>query len=84
VLVDSAGEPALRRFLSRERIPEIPVLVADPARLVAGGAKVATPAALITDHGGRIRAGVSHPSRFKNMRARSFAQELPLSDPGSP
>ena len=84
VMIDPAGEPELRRFLSRERIPAVPVIAADPAALLADGTNVATPAALVARRDGEIRAGVSHPSRFKNMRGRSFAQELPLSDPGSP
>jgi hypothetical protein len=83
LLVDSAGEAELRGFLAREHITRLPVLVADPAGLLEGGAKVATPAALVVGRDGQVRAGVSHPSRFKNVRGRSFAQELPLSDPGA-
>ena len=83
ILVDPAGEAELRAFLAREHIPSIPVITADPAALLAGGTKVATPAALVVDRDGRVRAGVSHPERFKNVRGRSFAQELPLNDTGS-
>lgn len=84
VLTDPAAEAELRRFLARERIPSVTVLAGAPDALLAGGTKVATPAALIAGRDGAIRAGVSHPSRFKNMRGRSFAQELPLHDAGSP
>jgi hypothetical protein len=83
ILIDSAGQDDLRRFLAKERIPRIAVIVADPARLLDDGTPVATPAAVVADRQGLIRAGVSHPSRFKNLRGRSFAQELPLVSPGS-
>ncbi|HEY0021345.1 MAG TPA: hypothetical protein VGB24_00485 [Longimicrobium sp.] len=83
ILIDSAGQDDLRRFLAKERIPRVAIVVADPTRLMADGTPVATPAALVTDRQGHIQAGVSHPSRFKNLRGRSFAQELPLDSPGS-
>jgi hypothetical protein len=83
ILIDPAGEAGLRRFLARERIPGMPLIVTDPARLLADGRKVATPAALVADGSGRIWAGVSHTSRFKGVRGRSFSQELPLREPGS-
>lgn len=78
ILIDPAGQTKLRQFLAREHIPAVPVIIADPSRLLAGETRLATPAALIVDRDGRIQAGVSHPSRFKNARSRSFAQELPL------
>lgn len=83
VLVDPAGEADLRLFLARERLPRVRVVTADPAGLLADGTAVATPAALVADGDGRVRAGVSHSTRFKNVRSRSFAQELPLAEPGS-
>jgi hypothetical protein len=83
ILVDAPGQEALAKFLTRERIRGVPVFVADPAALLADGSKVATPAALVAGRDGVVRAGVSHPSRFRNVRSRSFAQELSLDDPGS-
>lgn len=83
VLVNPAGEADVRRFLAKERLSSIAILTADPATLLEDGGAVATPAALVANSDGVIRAGVSHPTRIKNLRGRSFAQELPLREPGS-
>lgn len=78
ILVDAGGELTLRRFLARERIPEMPIVPGEPGAFLADGRNVGTPAVLVADRKGRIRAGVSHPSRFRNARRRSFAEELQL------
>lgn len=82
ILVDAEGEEALRTFLARERLPEMPIVIGEPGAFLADGRNVGTPAVLVADRSGGIRAGVSHPSRFKNVRGRSFAEELQLIEPG--
>lgn len=82
ILVDAEGEEALRTFLARERLPEMPIVVGDPGAFLADGRNLGTPAVVVADRNGGIRAGVAHPSRFKNVRGRSFAEELQLIEPG--
>lgn len=82
ILVDAEGEEALRTFLARERLPEIPIVVGEPGAFLADGRNPGTPAVVVADRSGGIRAGVAHPSRFKNVRGRSFAEELQLIEPG--
>ncbi|HEY0017517.1 MAG TPA: hypothetical protein VGC13_14495 [Longimicrobium sp.] len=79
ILVDAAGSEDLRRFLERERVPPVPILVGHPTAFLEGGEHPGTPAAAVVVRDGRIAAGISHPLRVRNTRSRSFAQELGLS-----
>jgi hypothetical protein len=83
IVVDAEGEEGLRRFLRRERLPGMAIVLGQPGRFLADGRNVGTPAAMIVDTTGAIISGVSHPTRFSNLRRNSFAEELGLGPEGS-
>ena len=76
VATDSASEGTVRRFLRREHVRHAGMLRLSPAELLRDQAPVQTPALVVADPRTGAVAGVSHPRRFGNTRARSFAQEL--------
>jgi len=73
----------VRAFLHRERVSDVEVKPVNTGRVLDGGRTLATPAALLVLRDGHVLQGVSHPSRFPNMRLRSFAEELTLFPPGT-
>jgi hypothetical protein len=76
VVADSAAVVAVRIFARRERLHPSGFVLIGANDLIDGAARVPTPAALVLDLEGAAVAGVGHPRRFRNIRVRSFADEL--------
>jgi hypothetical protein len=76
IVVDSAALVPMRTFARRERLRPASLMALGTGNVIAGVARVPTPAALVIHKGGGAVAGVSHPRRFANVRVRSFAGEL--------
>ena len=76
VLAVPAGDTArVKEFVRSERIRNVQ-LAAYTAPLRLNGIDVPTPAAFVLGRDGRVRRGISHPERERNVRPVSFAQEL--------
>ncbi|HEX5869965.1 MAG TPA: hypothetical protein VFY65_06110 [Longimicrobium sp.] len=66
----------VRRFLRRERVSNVAVSGMDLSTLMVDVRALVTPAAMLVSPDGQVVQGIAHPSRFPNMRLRSFAEEL--------
>jgi|tagenome__1003787_1003787.scaffolds.fasta_scaffold20988087_8 hypothetical protein len=76
IVVDSAALVPIATFVRRERLRPASLMALGTGNVIAGVARVPTPAALVIPRGGGAVAGVGHPRRFANVRVRSFADEL--------
>jgi hypothetical protein len=89
-LVVTAPPPALptiRAFVHGEHLRPAALIDLPMEELFAGHVNVPTPAAVVIHAGDWSFAGVAHPRRFRNLRMRSFADELSADlsdDPGDP
>jgi hypothetical protein len=63
-------------WLTRERVRAAGIASLDLRALLVGHPDLITPAALVFDGEGAVLRGVAHPRRSKNIRLRSFAEEL--------
>jgi hypothetical protein len=85
-----AALPTIRAFAHREHLRPAALIDLRAEELFVGYDKVPTPAAVVVYAGEWSFAGVAHPSRFRNIRIRSFADELSadlpdgLGDPSPP
>jgi hypothetical protein len=76
IVVDSAALVPIATFVRRERLRPVSLMALGTGSVIAGMARVPTPAALVIHAGSGVVAGVSHPRRFPNVRVHSFADEL--------
>ena len=77
VVWGEADDPeAVRDYLKRERIAGTEVQPLPVSRVMEGRTRIPTPAVLVATAGGVVVEGVAHPYRFKNVRLRSWSQEL--------
>lgn len=74
IVGDPQGMVRIRAFARRERLRPAAFIPASPGEVVEGR-RIPTPAALVHHPDGWV-AGVGHPRRFRNVRTRSFADEL--------
>jgi hypothetical protein len=85
VVVTAPGALAgIRTFARREHLAPAAFVGIRSAELMVGNSGLPTPAAVVLRGGGSTVAGVAHPRRFRNVRIRSFADELSADLPGEP
>jgi hypothetical protein len=75
VVIEPGAEERVHAFLRREHL-HLQVEVLPPDSLFVGARHVPTPAVLVLSGPASEAQGVAHPSRFANVRLRSFATEL--------
>lgn len=73
---DSVKPEVLERFLRRERIGGVTVSPIPLTGILADRKRMWSPAAIVATRDGRIIDGVGHTLRARNVRLRSFAEEL--------
>jgi hypothetical protein len=72
----AADTAAVRTFLELERIGEVEMRDVEVGTILKGLEDLPTPAALVLGGGGKLIEGIAHHQRFRNLRPRSFAEEL--------